>query len=394
MKQLKRAAACLLAGVVLVGLIAQVPASADETIFQMAVNDRFLEMSAGTMPFRSEGVPYIPYIMFDRNVTGVRLGLSTFITQTDSEYSLTIYSVGGTLRFDLLRGTCMDQNTGEAMNMRAISRNGMIFLPLGSVCRYFGLSSDLTPTSYGTLLRVVNGQQTYDTNKFIEVATATGRLQERYNEYLRSQSAAAQTPSPSLSPSAPVPSPSESGGPDKQGVPLYLAIQCTDGGGLEAMLDLLDRNGYRALFLFPAEALEDREPLVRRVVGSGHALGLLAPGDSLEEVQGALEEGSRLLERTLRLRTHTVLAQGASRQVREALNQTGWTCWTGNVNGLPDGRGQTGRGSAILEAAQSRRGSVCITLDDSAASSGVLSYILPRLRTEGYDIRLAVETEL
>ena len=222
MKQLRRAAACLLAAVLLTGLIAQVPASADETIFQMAVNDRFLEMTAGTMPFRSEGVPYIPYIMFDRNVTGVRLGLSTFITQTDSEYSLTIYSVGGTLRFDLLRGTCMDQNTGESMNMRAISRNGMIFLPLGSVCRYFGLSSDLTPTSYGTLLRVVNGQQTYDTNKFIEVATATGRLQERYNEYQRGQSAATSTPTPTPTPTStltvtPTPLPTETGDqPDRQ----------------------------------------------------------------------------------------------------------------------------------------------------------------------------------
>ena len=130
------------------------------------------------------------------------LGISSFITQTDTEYTLTIYSIGGTLRFDLLRGTCLDQNSGENLNMKAITRNGMVFVPMGAVCRYFGLSSDVTPTSYGTLLRVVNGQQTYDTNKFIEVATATGRLQERYNEYQRSQSAATSTPTPTPTPTS------------------------------------------------------------------------------------------------------------------------------------------------------------------------------------------------
>lgn len=401
MVRLRRAAVCLLAAALLTGALALIPASADTAVFQMAVNDRFLEMNAATMPFRSEGIPYIPYTVFDRNVTGVRLGISSFITQTDTEYTLTIYSIGGTLRFDLLRGTCVDQNAGETLNMRAISRNGMVFVPMGAVCRYFGLSSDVTPTSYGTLLRVVNGQQTYDTNKFIEVATATGRLQERYNEYLRSQSVTATappTPTPATpTPATPVPSslpvaPTDQ--PDRRGVPLYLAFQCTDGEGLEAILDTLERSGYRALLLFRPEELARRDTLLRRAVGSGHSIGLLVPGGSAEEALPALEDGSERLEHLLCLRVHTVLAEGASADVREALQQAGWSCWVGNVNGLPDGRGAATQGAAILEAAEDLRGSVRITLDDSASSAGVLTYLLPRLRREGYSIRQAVETEL
>ncbi len=65
------------------------------------------------MPFRSEGIPYIPYTVFDRNVTGVAAGMLQLHHQTDTEYTLTIYSIGGTLRFDLLRGTCLDQTLGR-----------------------------------------------------------------------------------------------------------------------------------------------------------------------------------------------------------------------------------------------------------------------------------------
>ena len=389
--QLRRFTACLLAAALAVCLLPAGSASTEGAVFQMVVNDRFLEMNAATMPFRSEGIPYVPYIVFDWNVTGVRFGISSFVTQTDGEYTLTLYSIGGTLRFDLLKGTCEDPNAGEAMNMRAISRNGMIFVPLGGVCRYFGLSSDLTPTSYDTLLRIVNGQQSYDTNKFIEVATTTGRLQERYNNYIRGQGTAA-TAAPSA-PASPTPDGGE-GGPDKQGVRLYLAFECGDTEGLESILTTLERGRIQALFLFRPEDLAEQDGLVRQVVGSGHSVGLMVPGESGEAALAALRQGSGVLERAARLRTHTASAEGASSETAEALRQAGWACWIGNVNGLPDGRGQAARGSAVLEDAQARRGSVYITLDAGRASAGVLSYILPRLRSEGYSIRPAVETQL
>lgn len=393
MKRFGQMLVCLCIAALAVGLMPAGMASS-ETVYQMAVNDRFLDMTAGTMPFRSEGVPYVPSIIFDQSVTGVRLGISSFVTSSDTEYTLTVYGIGATLRFDLLRGTCTEQGSGESLNMRAISRNGTVFVPVGGVCSYFGLRSSLTPTSYGTLLRITNGQETYDTNKFIEVATATGRLQDRYNEYTKAQAGVTATAVPSQAPAitaTPVPS---GGGPDKQGVPLYLAFRCTDGAGLEGILDTLARSGICGLFLFRPEDLAQRESQVRQVVGSGHAVGLLVPGGSLEEALSALEAGGQYLARNLRLRTHTAAAEGAAAEVREALSQAGWACWVGNVNGLPDGRSPVGRGSVILEAAQARRGAVRITLDDGSAVPAVLSRILPHLLQEGYDIRPAVETEL
>ncbi len=394
-----RLLACLCASLVLT-LALGMPAAAEETVYQMAVNDRFVgtRISASTMPFRSEGVLYIPYTVFDQNVTGVRLGVGCSMVHNSADYYLTLYRIGNTLKFDLNAGTCVEQNTGEMLNMKAISRNGVIFVPLGGVCGYFGLTSSYTPTSYGTLIRITDGKETYTTQKFIEIATTTGRLQERYSEYVRAQtSPAPASPSPSAS-TLPAPaSPEPSGGenrPDRQGVRLYLAFRCTDGGGLEHTLDTLEQYGEQALFFFRPEELDERDGALRRIVGSGHAVGLLVSGSDPAEMEAALERGNALLERIVRLRTHTVLLEEAAAETQEVLEQSGWACWTGNVDGLPNGRGQTALSNAVLAAAEDRRGPVRITMDDSATAAGALSRMLPQLRREGYSIRLAVETEL
>ena len=104
-------------------------------------------------------------------------------------------------------------------------------------------------------------------------------------------------------------------------------------------------------------------------------------------------ESYELLERIARLRIHTAALEQNDGQVLRWLTQLGWACWTGNVDGLDDGRGQAAQANAILAAA-AERGSVRITLDDGAAGAGILSRILPRLQQAGYSIRLAVESEL
>lgn len=395
MKRLRRLLACLCAAALVMALALSAAAS-EESVYQMAVNDRFVDMSAEAMPFQSDGVLYVPYTLFDGNVTGVALGVSFSVMRDDSGYYLYMYRIGGTLRFDLNAGTCTDQNTGESMGMRAIIRNGTIFLPLNRVSRYCELTTSQRLTPYGTFLRLTNGKESLSTQEFLEVAMVSGRLQNRYNDYIRSLSPSASVPAVTTAPGQTVPPAPTPGGaetPDRNGVRLYLAFQCTDGSGLEAILDTLDRSGVRALFLFRPEDLAGRGDQVRRVVGSGHAVGLLLPGGDLDAVQASLSQGSALLERIARLRIHTAALEQNDGQVLRWLTQLGWACWTGNVDGLDDGRGQAAQANAILAAA-AERGSVRITLDDGAAGAGILSRILPRLQQAGYSIRLAVESEL
>ena len=49
------------------------------------------------------------------------------------------------------------------------------------------------------------------------------------------------------------------------------------------------------------------EGQLRRLVGSGHAVGLSVPGQSLDGARAALEEGAGLLEQLVRVRPHTCL---------------------------------------------------------------------------------------
>ena len=175
MKRLRRLLACLCAAALVMALALSAAAS-EESVYQMAVNDRFVDMSAEAMPFQSDGVLYAPYTLFDGNVTGVALGVSFSVMRDDSGYYLYMYRIGGTLRFDLNAGTCTDQNTGESMGMRAIIRNGTIFLPLNRVSRYCELTTSQRLTPYGTFLRLTNGKESLSTQEFLEVAMVSGRL--------------------------------------------------------------------------------------------------------------------------------------------------------------------------------------------------------------------------
>lgn len=56
------------------------------------------------------------------------------------------------------------------MGMRAIIRNGTIFLPLNRVSRYCELTTSQRLTPYGTFLRLTNGKESLSTQEFLEVA--------------------------------------------------------------------------------------------------------------------------------------------------------------------------------------------------------------------------------
>jgi peptidoglycan/xylan/chitin deacetylase (PgdA/CDA1 family) len=386
MGALKRWLACLCAAVLVIGL--SVPALADEvTVYHTALNDKLMDLSADTMPTQVDGVVYVPYVVFDRDITGVDLGVYYGQRKTDTDYTLTLYSARSMLVFDLNAGTCVDGNTGESKNMKAIFRNDKVYVPLGSVCSFFGLKSSFTPTSYGTLIRITNGREAQDTSTFVYAAIA--QMKNRYNKYISGLNPSDSTSPSSGGQSTPSPSPSgsESQEPGRSDVRVYLAFCCGQGESLGDILDALDSRGMRALFLFAPEDLADYALELRRIVGSGHAVGLLA------DSQAQLEQGSRLLEELAHIRTHTALAVDGSLDSR-ALEEDGWASWPLDVDGRPDGRSQYALSSDILEELEGRRAVAYVTMDDTEVSAGALKRVLAGLAGEEYTVRLPVETEL
>ncbi|MFQ9915927.1 MAG: hypothetical protein ACLRWQ_05540 [Flavonifractor plautii] len=175
----------------------------------------------------------------------------------------------------------------------------------------------------------------------------------RYYKYLQELNQGTQpTPSPSPSPS--------DGGTDEpeqeDGLPVYLSFQCTGGGALDNILDTLEARGIRALFLFTPDALAAAEGQLRRLVGSGHAVGLSVPGQSLDGARAALEEGAGLLEQLVRVRTHTVYLEGAALTWRMR--------WSGRAG--PAGR-PTWTAGPTAEARAPRPTPCCALWKDGAA---------------------------
>ena len=162
------------------GLVSTAKADTVE-IYLMAENDQMLTLPLEAMPTWIGGSLYVPYIAFDWTATGVNLGVSYGQIQGDSGNSFMLYSLSGTLTFDLNAGTCVDRS-GQQLEMRAVSRNGWIFVPLASVCSYFGLRYSYTPTNYGTLIRITNGQERLG-SEFIQYAQDP--MRSRYNAYMK-----------------------------------------------------------------------------------------------------------------------------------------------------------------------------------------------------------------
>ena len=367
-------------------------------IYHLAINDHFFdaELNTATMPVKVSGVIYVPYTVFDRSLAQADFKISYGQKREGGEYTLTLYSINGALIFDLIRGTTTDVY-GNSVGMRAILNNGRPFIPIQAVCNYFNTLAGTTlvqyvytDTDYGALIRLRNEEVSL--SDFMFRQSALSSMQSRLNKYLQSlapqPTTAVQPTAAPVTPTA-TPQPNEEDPPD---TPVYLAFQCLGGGGLDEILDTLAQTGVTALFLFSPQQLEGQAALVRQVIGSGHSLGLLVPGDSAQSALEALEQGNALLEQIAWTRTRMVLAEDAGRQVIESLEEAGWHCWQGNVDGTA-GTGYVTRTNRIYASVEDQRQVARITMDDTEISAAALSRLLARLEQEGYSIRAAVETE-
>lgn len=396
MKRCRRLLAALCVSAMLLALVLAGTASADEIeIYQVAENDKMVELPVDAMPAWINGIIYVPYLVFDRSVTLVNLGVSYGLSRTDSEYKLSLYSLSGTLVFDLNDGTCVDSLTGESLDMKAVLRNGRPFVPLAAVCRYFELSYTYTPTIYGTLIRITNGQERMNTNQFVDAATASSAMRSRYYNYLAQLNpSSSSSPTPSASPSASTPPTQSSQEPEEEtGGDLMLAFLCTPADGLDTLLSSLDSAGIQALFLFQPEDVSQYATEIRQILGSGHMIGLTVSGNKTDELLSSLEKGAKQLERAAHLRTHTLYAPDASSGTLRQLEQAGWVCWNPDLDARPDGRSQSTQASALLNRLNSRGGQTSLLLDASTDSAGILSRILPSLRRNDFQFHLAVETQ-
>ena len=372
------------------GLLIPPPAAAAEVCFT-AVNDNVLPLTADTMPIWYKSLIYVPYTVFDSGSTGVDLGLNS--TYDPSSAMVNIYNLRQILAFDLNAGTCRDPSTDTYYNVRAVMRNGRPYVPLNTVCTFFGLSRSYNSIRQGYLLRIKNEAVVLSDSKFIEAAE--NLLNMRLREYNRSLNPGSDTPSTpgTVTPSTPSTAPTEEEPVTASDVSVYLAFRCTDAGSLSGLLDALDAKSARAVFFLTPQVLKEHGDLVRRTLGQGHSVGLLAQGDTADQTRLLLERGNELLAGTAHSRT--TLAMVPDEQ-RAALSAQGWVCWQQTLALSPtlSSGVNTFAANTLRRLNRLNRQTVYLTMDADPGAVRVLPTLLRQMKNNHYLIRIPMETRL
>ena len=363
------------------------PAGAAELYFT-AVNDSVAPLTANTMPFWSGGTIYVPYTVFDASLNSIGVDLGMYASYSRNRNTVTLYDgISRDFEFDLNAGNSRDVTTGDTYKARAIMRNGRPYLPLNMVCTYFHLTYTYTPLSsipQGYLVRIKSGDVVLSDREFIDAAGDL--INRRLRDYTQSLSSAETT-----SPAQPGTAVTEQPLPASS-VSTYLAVRCTQAGGISGTLTALDSAGRYAVFFLTPELLETEGPLVRRILGTGHSIGVLAQGSTPEETQKLLEQGLSALERTAFART--TLAYVPQDQ-RAALAREGFVCWNETLLLTPTASVSASAFAAnTLRRLEGRQRSTCLTLDGAAEGARVLPTLLNQLDSEHFLVSIPMETRL
>lgn len=375
MKRLAKA----LAGIVLCAAMLcalSFPVSGASTVYLMAVNDKVHETTADNMPMVVDGALYIPYTMLSVQVTGINLGVRAQYSATRN--TLTLSAAGMVVTFDTRNNTAVDASAGP-LNVRAIVRNSMVYLPIAWLCDYFpGLSYSLSRTSYCVLVRLTSSAVILTDEQFLDAAD--NLLRDNLARYQASLTPASPSASPS---SAPSPSPSPSA--QQPSSLVYLAFRWGEYAG--DMAAALEDRGQRGLFLFSADELEGQEELVRRLVGQGHQIGLALTGP---DPANCLEQWERARDRLAQIACCTTViasADGLDGEGRRVLEEAGCALWTATLKA-------DGLSSSVLLRRLSSTYANYVEFPCDPEGLALLNGVLRTLTGDGYRLRQALATAL
>ena len=383
----RRILGALLTAILCLGLLAPIPASAADLYFT-SINDNLQPLTADTMPVWSGGTLYVPYSVFDSNSTGIKLGLECSYERTSN--TVTLYNLRKMLVFDLDAGISRNELTGETFSAKAITRNNRPYLPLYLVCDFFDLTYSYNAISQGYLVRIKSSAVVLSDEMFIDAAGDF--INRRLREYYQSLNPSTDTGSGGGSGTTVTPTPVPDDEDESSAtVRTYLAFRCEDAAGTTAILDALDEGVY-TLFLLTPQVMEDHPDLVRRILGSGHSVGILAQGTSLAQTRELLEQGNDILDRQFHQRSTIACVPDSH---RSALAEEGWVCWDETLALEPsDTVGANSFASSTLRRLSGRTYRTYLTLPANENAARVLSSLLRQLENNDFVVSVPTETHL
>jgi hypothetical protein len=411
-------------------LFTAIPRAQGATVYFMAVNDKLLDLKSSTMPVMVRGLLYVPYTMLSASDTGVNLGVYAMYSSVKNQ--VLVYSNRVQLIFDIQENQTYDLN-GHNYDERAILRGSVAYLPISRVCAVFSgdISYSVNSTQYGYLVRVWNSAVVLGDEAFIDAAAnmmnnALTRYQQESASAAPASSpassaapvttaspAATATPAPSTSsapastpvvvatPSPASPSDDSSGssgvtddpGVSGDGAGVYLAFTQTPDGSLDGVLSALESQGTQGLFLLTLDQLTYQGDLVRKILGSGHSIGLSVQAESAQEALSELELGAQALSEAAHSRLGVVMVEGLDDKDLAEVERAGYVCWSTTTDGRSlEGSAVTRAAALIRQLTSGASAKNYLLLDDR--SNGTLSGVLSALSRSDFQFRTPLATEL
>jgi len=274
------------------------------------------------------------------------------------------------LRFDTARGTVVDQDKIE-YGISAEKKNGLIYVPVNLVCRFFGINYETIPADPAPVVRFYVGVYI---NQKTFLSLNKSDMEKYYDAYVGKDS----------SPGASSTSPTE---PAHKIVTLFLSFNGLSSADFKKVLDKFDQYRYKCCFFVSADEIASNAELLRRAAGTGYTIGLWLKDGTPDEY----EKASSLLFEATKLRSILVSAGGEAAKTAEATaGSEGLVFWEPTKSYNDSDKVTKGTVTGLLNALDSSRVSINMACTDGNVS--LLSFLLDYLAQNNYIVKRITET--
>lgn len=347
--------------------LATAEVTAAGTVYFTAIDNELHPLDDNTMPTFINGLLYIPYTFFSSDKL---LGVY-FAAGSDR---VMLYSSKKNLTFDFVKATVFDQD-GTQSYIPAQKQNGLIYVPVEAVCRFFGLQYQYLSGGLAPVVRFT--KDSFNINGPTFVGLNRKKMQDYYNAY---------TGSTDASLSSPAPSPED---PTYENVTVFLSFCGLAPVNFSAVLDALDIYGYKCCFFVSADDIAASADLIRRAAGSGHTIGIWLNQGTFDEY----ERASALLFEAAKLRTVIVSAYDDVQQEALSMADTkGLVLWSPSSTYDELSKFTVAGVTGNLSVQSGSRESLNIACTDTAAS--LMRSILAYMSEKKYTVQCLSERTL
>lgn len=364
---------CLL----LVLQITGIPTAATGTVYFTGTEENILPLSDDTQPFWHNNYLYIPASIFTGN-TRAYLGVSQTVASDGSW--VVLYKNDKAILFKNGSDSGEDTN-GKFHYPGAVKKNGQYFVPVSVIASYFDLNYSVKKVSHGWLVWLRSPNFILTEAQFADAAHSV--MEQRYQEYVSSKTAKEEEKPPTTTPGSMV----------ITGKKVYLCMAANES--TPGLLDVLNRYGaYVTVFCTP-EFIAENHDLMRRLVATGHGVGLLLD-DGREEIP-VLEQARRANQQLAQAtgeKTRLVRVENSREETLQQLTENGYCPDISKLKVQGNTLENSTQADNLFRTVSSLPGSSVLWLADKVQLRGLITFLAQANLKKEYCLPLRENTDI